>query len=184
MKYFTAILGLLLVAGCAHTSTTPAPGNIVGLWKGTFNNVDFGPPQELALNFISDGPNVGGFMRHEAAPGGWIPIENFVMKGDTIYFTTSVDIPQGKFKYKFKGRLVDSEIELTVKFKGAGSPNNPSRVTGTPSFRYEGRSAGVTESTDNEIDQVKPGNMDNSGGQLIQGMKIGGSITFTIRKVQ
>jgi hypothetical protein len=84
------------------------------------------------------------------------PDENFIMKGDMIYFTTSIDIPQGKFKYKFKGRLVDSEIELTVKFKGAGSSNNPSRVTGTPSFRYEGRSAGVTESTSNEIDQVKP----------------------------
>ena len=77
MKYITTILGLLLIAGCAHTSTTSAPENIVGLWKGTFDNVDFGPPQELAFNFISDGPNVGGFMRNETAQGGWIQIENF-----------------------------------------------------------------------------------------------------------
>jgi hypothetical protein len=184
MKYFTAILGLLLIAGCAHTSPTLAPENIIGLWKGTLNNIDFAPPQELALNFLSDGPNIGGFMHHEAAPGGWVPLENFKMKGDRIYFTASVDTPQGKFKYKFKGRLVDSEIDITVKFKGAGSSNNPSRVMGTPSFRYEGRSAGVTESTSNEIDDVKPSSMDTSGGGLIQGMKSSGSVTFTIRKVQ
>ena len=105
MKYFTAIIGILFIAGCAHTSTTSAPKNIVGLWKGTFNNVNVGPSQDLAFNFISDGGNVGGYMRNEKVQSEWIRIENFKMKGDRINFTISTDTPQGKFKYKFKGRL-------------------------------------------------------------------------------
>jgi hypothetical protein len=184
MKYFTVILGLLLISSCAHTSPTSAPDSIVGLWKGTFVRADSGPPQELAFNFISDGPNVGGSMRNETAQGGWIRIENFKMKGDKINFTTLIDTPQGKFKQKYKGRLVDSEIELTAKFERPGSSNNPLRGRGGPSFRYEGRSAGVTESESNEIDRMNPGNLDTSGEGLIQGMKAGESITFTIRKVQ
>jgi hypothetical protein len=50
MKYITAILGLLLIAGCVHSSTTSAPVNIVGLWKGTFDKVDSGPPLEFTFS--------------------------------------------------------------------------------------------------------------------------------------
>ncbi len=84
MKYITVVLGLLLIAGCVHSSKTSAPVNIVGLWKGTIDKVDSGPPLELAFNFVSDGKNVGGFMRDEALPGDWIRLENFILNGDKI----------------------------------------------------------------------------------------------------
>ena len=44
MKYITAILGLLLIAGCVHSSKNSAPVNIVGLRKRTFGKVDSGRP--------------------------------------------------------------------------------------------------------------------------------------------
>jgi hypothetical protein len=184
MKYITAVLGLLLIAGCAHTSPTPAPENIIGSWKGTIHDVDTGSYQDLAFKFVSDGPNVGGFMRNETAQGEWIPLENLRMKGDKINFTVSTNIPQGKINYKFKGRLVDSEFKLAAKAERPGASKNTPRVKGIPSFRYEGRSAEITESTRNEIDQVKPSNMDTSEVELIKGMLSGGEVTFNIQKVQ
>ena len=177
MKYITAFLGLLLIAGCAHTSTTSAPVNIVGLWKGTVDKVVFGPPRELAFNFISDGQNIAGFMRNEARPDDWIKLENFIMKGDQIYFTTTNNTPQGVIKVKYKGRFVDSVIKLAAKVERPGSSDNPLRGT-KPSFRYEGRLAGSLDQPSNIIDQAL------SGMEVSKGTIDGGDITFTIRKVQ
>ena len=182
MKYITAVLGLLLIAGCAHNSTNSAPVNIVGLWKGTFDKVIFGPPLELAFNFTSDGQNVGGFMRNEAQSGGWIKLENFIMKGDKIYFTTTTNTPQGVIKVNYTGKFVDSVIKLAAKVKRPGSSDNPLRGT-KPSFRDEGRSERFLSKGSNIIDQANPGNIDLSGG-VSKGTIGGGGITFTIRKVQ
>ena len=182
MKYFIAVLGLLLIAGCVRSSTTSAPVNIVGLWKGTYDKVVFGPPRELAFNFISDGLNVGGFMRNEAQQSDWIRLDNFIMKGDKIYFTTANNTPQGVIKLTYKGRLVDSEIKLTATVERQGSSDNPLRGT-RPSFRYEGGSAGGSNSS-NTIDQANPGNIASSARGVINGMIYDGSSTFTIRKVQ
>lgn len=183
MKYITVVLGLLLITGCVHSSTTSAPINIVGLWKGTIDKVDSGPPLELVFNFVSDGQNIGGFMRDEALSADWIRLENFIMKGNKIYFTTSIDTPQGKINHKYRGRLVDSEIKLAAKVIRPGSSGNPLRGT-KPSFRYEGTSR-VIQYKSNNIDQSNPDNMvDTSGGKVIQGMKGIGDVEFTIRKVQ
>ena len=177
MKYIITVLGLLLITGCVHSSTTSAPVDIVGLWKGTVDKVIFGQPRELAFKFINDGQNVGGLMRNEARPDDWIKLENFKMKGDRIYFITTTYTPQGVIKVKYKGRLVDSEIKLATKVERPGSSDNR-LSTSKPSFRYEGRSAGVTEGPSNIIDDALSG-MEESKGTIN-----GGDITFTIRKVQ
>ena len=177
MKYITAILGLLLIAGCVHTSTSGAPVNIVGLWKGTVDKVVFGEPRELAFNFISDGQNVGGFMRNEAHPDDWIRLENFKMKGDKIYFMTATNTPQGVIKVKYKGRFVDSAIKLNAKVERPDSSENR-LLADKPSFRYEGRLTRRSDRPSNNIDATL------SGMEVSKATIDGGDITFTIRKVQ
>ena len=98
-------------------------------------------------------------------------------------FTTAINTPQGVIKHKYKGRLADSEIKLAAKVIRPGSSGNPLRGT-KPSFRYEGRSRGVIQYTNNSIDQSDPDNTDTSGGKVIQGMKGVRDVEFTIRKVQ
>ena len=182
MRYITAILGLLLFASCVHSSTTLAPVNIVGLWKGTVDKVDTGPPLELVFNFVNDGQNIGGFVRDEAQQGDWIRLENFIIKKDKIYFTTTINTPQGVINHKYRGRFADSKIKLAARVLRPGSSANPLRGT-KPSFRYEGTSR-IIQYNRNAIDQNNPGNMDTSGGAVIQGMKGVRDVEFTIRKVQ
>ena len=38
MKFIAFILGLLLIAGCAHVSTTSSSVNINGTWEGELDN--------------------------------------------------------------------------------------------------------------------------------------------------
>ena len=79
MKYITLVLSLFLIAGCAHTSITTAPVDIVGLWKGEFNNPMGGPPTRMAFKFIRDGGSIGGVMRNESIQGEWDQLENLKM---------------------------------------------------------------------------------------------------------
>ena len=121
-------------------------------------------------------------MRNEAQPGDWIKLENFIMKGDKIYFTTTTNTPQGVIKVNYTGKFVDSVIKLAAKVERPGSSDNPLRGT-KPSFRYEGSSERILSKDSNIIDQANPGNIDLSGG-VSKGTIGGGGITFTIRKVQ
>lgn len=183
MKYITCILFVLLVAGCAHTSATSAPVNFVGLWKGTSDSLDVGPPLELVFNFMSDGQDIRGSMRNETRQGEWIKLENLKIKGDKIYFSTVTNTPQGAIKVKYNGRLVDSVINLSAKYERAGSPGNPFRGT-KPSFRYEGPSGGSLSTTSNIIDDANPG---KTGKIDLEKALNTGTIfvgELTIRKVQ
>lgn len=118
MKYIAFVLGFFLIAGCAHTSTTTAPVDIVGLWKGEFNNPMGGPPTRLAFKFIRDGRSIGGVMRNESIQGEWDQLENLKIKGSRIYFTSSPKTPQGKIKIKFKGKIEGDKIRLAYKSVG------------------------------------------------------------------
>ncbi len=184
MKYMTVILGILLITGCVHSSTTSAPVDIFGLWKGTIDNAGSGPPLELAFNFVSDGQNVGGFMRDESQPGDWIRLDNFILKRDKIYFTTAVNTPQGVIKHKYTGGFVDSVvIKLAAKVERPGSSDNPLRGQ-KPSFRNEGLMRGNLSKNSNTIDQGNPGSIAKTGEGVIQGMKGIRDAEFTIRKVK
>ena len=185
MKYIACILFAFLIAACAHTSTTSAPVNIVGLWEGTVDNPDVGPPLQVVYQFTSDGQDIRGFVGNKDHHGEWVKIENFKMKGDKINFTTTSNTSRGAVKVKYKGTFVDPAIELSAKVERPSSPSNSYRL-GKPSFRRESNLRGdVTRGPVSGIDQRMPSNMDLSGVPTKD--TIGGrstAYTLTIRKVQ
>jgi hypothetical protein len=53
MKSIAVILGLLLIAGCAHLSEIFSPNNIDGTWKGVYDTggMDGMPPKLFIIHF-------------------------------------------------------------------------------------------------------------------------------------
>ena len=139
MKFIAFVLGLLLIASCATSSTTSSPVNIDGTWEGEYDSGMDGQPRMLFIfSFISDGQNLGGFIRNESIQGEGTPLENGKIRGNNISFTSRPKDTQMTFKYK--GKIDGDKIKITYKAKMAGRPGigNSSRA-GRPMIDDEGR---------------------------------------------
>jgi hypothetical protein len=138
MKYIAFVLGLSLLGGCATSSTTSAPINIDGTWKGEYSSgMDDQPPMLFTFNFLCDGDSLTGNMNNAAAgPDLWTPLEDGKIKGNNISFTMT-STPTMTFKYK--GKIDGDKIKMTykVKMKGMGKPRR--RGGGGSMMSDEGR---------------------------------------------
>ncbi len=129
MKFITFVLGILLIAGCTHVSTTSTPVNIDGMWQGEYDSGVAGrPPMLFFFNFIRDGNSLTG-VASQGIPGSgpWIPLEGGKIKDSNISFTLSPTPVAGmrEITYKFKGEIKGDEGELTLKIRiGTTQPIN------------------------------------------------------------
>ena len=119
MKFITLVLGLLLIVGCTHVSTTSAPVNIDGMWQGEYDSGVAGrPPMLFFFNFIRDGNSLTG-VASQGIPGSgpWMPLEGGKIKGSNISFSLSPTPLEGmrEINYEFKGKIKGDEADLTFK---------------------------------------------------------------------
>jgi hypothetical protein len=120
MKSIVFIIGLLLIAGCAHLSTPSSPDSIDGTWKGVYNSggMDGLPPLHFIFNFKSDGKSLTGEACDTTTrPDEWVQLKELKREGDYISFTsTPSPAPEiGKMTFRFEGIKEGDEIKLTFK---------------------------------------------------------------------
>ena len=147
MKFIAFILGLLLIAGCAHVSTTSSPVNINGTWEGEYDSGMGGPPLFVSFSFICEGESLGGFVRGSfgpTIPGEWIPLENGKIKGNKISFTSThpPKMGQPEMRFRFKGKIDGDKIKMFYNLKIHGLELSPIRARsrrGRPMDFNEGR---------------------------------------------
>ena len=171
MKCIVFVLSLLLIAGCAHVSTTSSPADIDGTWEGVYASEptkahdifekDNHPPMHLVFNFESDGVSLTGNVCNATfRPDELISLSNGQIKGDTISFKAATE-PKGgipKVVYDFKGKVDGDNIKMTFKFKVHGE--NEFNELFYPSRRYR------YELTENEGRKIKESVDDDEGERL------------------
>ena len=122
MKYISFVLSLLLITGCATSSTTSSPINIDGLWEGEYDSGMGGLPLFVTFSFICEGESLGGFVRGSfgpTIPGEWIPLENGKIKGNKISFTSThpPKMGQPEMRFGFKGKIDGDKIKMFYMIK-------------------------------------------------------------------
>ena len=142
MKSIAFVLGLLLIAGCATSSTTSSPVNINGTWKGVYDSggMDGQPPKLFIFNFKSDGDSLtGNGCDATTRPDEWIPLENGKIKGSNISFTSGQKNTKNIFE--FKGKVDGDKVKMTytVKQRGPNWWKPPRRQKPRPMIDDEGR---------------------------------------------
>jgi hypothetical protein len=129
MKIITLILGLLLIAGCAHQSSTSSPVKIDGTWRGEFDTgVSDQPPMLIIMRFQSEGESLTGNMCNATLnPKLRIPLDNGKIKGNSISFTTAPTSKAGlqELIAEYKGNIEGDEIKLKFKAKITGNRAAP-----------------------------------------------------------
>jgi hypothetical protein len=164
MKYITFVLGLLLIAGCATSSTTSSPVNIDGMWEGEYDSGMGGPPMSIAFNFLGDGESLTGVMSSAAAGlDQWIPLEDGKIKGNNISFKIT-STPTMTFKYK--GKIDGDTIKMTYKVKMTGMSKPRRTGGGGPMMNDSGKAQA------------------RSGRIMSSGMVSTPSVKFTITRVK
>lgn len=171
MKHIAFVLGLLLIAGCATSSTTTSPVNIDGIWEGEYSSgIDGQPPMLFTFNFLRDGEFLTGNMNNAAAgPDLWTPLEDGKIKNKNISFTIKSS-PTMTFKYK--GKIDGEKIKMTFKVKMQGMSQPRRRGGGGLMMSDEGKA------------QTRSGRMMSMGGGLGMGMGNSPSGEFTIIRMK
>jgi hypothetical protein len=96
MKYFSIILGVLLLTGFALAA------NIDGKWSGKIAGMDM----QIDFKFKAEGNKLTGF---HIVNGAETAIENGKIDGNNISFSVKLDM--GKFEHK--GVISGDEIKMT-----------------------------------------------------------------------
>lgn len=112
MKSIVLILGLLLIAGCAHS--------IDGTWKGVYDTggMDGMAPKLFIFNFKHDGKSLTGEACDATArPDEWVQLKDLKREGNIISFTSTPsptpEMGQMKLTFIFEGIKEGDEIALT-----------------------------------------------------------------------
>ena len=133
MRSIAVILGLLLIASCAHLSKMFSPYNIDGTWKGVYDTggMDGMARKLFIFNFEDDGKSLRGEACDATArPDEWVQLENLKREGNHISFTSTPpptpEMGQMKLTFRFEGIKVGDEINLTFETEMNG------QITGEP----------------------------------------------------
>jgi hypothetical protein len=101
MKYFSIIIGVLLLTGVALAA------DIDGKWSGTISQVDL----QIEFKFKAEGKTLTGF---HIVNGQETAITNGKIDGNNISFTVKLDM--GTFEHK--GVISGDQIKMTYDDKG------------------------------------------------------------------
>ncbi len=104
MKYFSLIVGLLLLAGFALAA------DINGKWAGEI----VGQDMQIAFTFKAEGTTLTGV---HIVNGQETPIKDGKIDGDNISFTVTLDLG-GETKIPHKGTISGDQIKMTYEMMG------------------------------------------------------------------
>ena len=104
MKYFSLVVGLLLLAGFAFAA------DIDGKWAGEI----VGQNMEIAFTFKAEGTTLTGV---HIVNGQETPIKEGKIDGNNISFTVTLDLG-GETKIPHKGTISGDEIKMTYEMMG------------------------------------------------------------------
>ena len=107
MKYFSLILGVLLLAGFAFAA------DVDGKWTGTVAGMD-GNDITIDFKFKAEGTKLTGV---HIANGQETAIENGKIDGNNISFTVTLNLGQ-EMKIEHKGVVSGDEIKITYDMMG------------------------------------------------------------------
>lgn len=120
MKIFTYVIGLLLIAFCAHASTNSSIVKIDGTWSGVYDSKgeDGQPPKNFIFKFKSDGDLVTGIACDTTTnPDVWIELKKIELKDNKIYFTSE---PMPGMDIKCEGEVEGDKMDLSFSYTITG----------------------------------------------------------------
>jgi hypothetical protein len=104
MKYFSLVIGFLLLAGVASAA------DIDGKWAGEI----VGQGMEIAFTFKAEGTTLTGV---HIVSGQETPIKDGKIDGNNISFTVTLDMG-GESKIPHKGTISGDQIKMTYDMAG------------------------------------------------------------------
>jgi hypothetical protein len=104
MRYFSIVLGFLLVAGSAFAA------DIDGKWAGEI----VGQNMQIAFTFKAEGTTLTGF---HIVNDQETPIQDGKIEGNTISFTVTLNFGE-ETKIPHKGTISGDEIKMTYEMMG------------------------------------------------------------------
>jgi hypothetical protein len=104
MKYFSCVVGFLLLSGIALAA------DIDGKWAGEI----VGQSMEIAFTFKAEGTTLTGV---HIINGQETPIKDGKIDGNNISFTVTLDLG-GETKIPHKGTLSGNQIKMTYEMAG------------------------------------------------------------------
>jgi hypothetical protein len=102
------VIGMICAAALA--------ADINGKWVAELPGRGGGDPMTMAFNFKVDGSNLTGSMK--GPQGEDQAISEGKISGDNISFVIKMDFGGNEMKINYKGKVVGSEIKLTMEFQG------------------------------------------------------------------
>jgi hypothetical protein len=105
MKYFSLVLGVLLLAGFAHAA------DIDGTWTGSITE----PKMDISFKFKAEGKTLTGF---HIIQGTETAIKDGKIDGDKISFSVTINMG-AETKFEHKGVVTGDQIKMTYD-DGAG----------------------------------------------------------------
>jgi len=96
--------------GADAASAAPAPADVTGDWKGTFDLN--GTPTELKFHLKSTGGAVTGSIERAGAPP--IEVHEGKIEGDTVSFWITTDYEGETYTIVYKGKVTAGQIDFDM----------------------------------------------------------------------
>jgi hypothetical protein len=96
--------------GADATPATPAPADVTGDWKGTFDLN--GTPTELKFHLKSSGGAVTGSIERPGAPP--VEVHEGKIEGDTVSFWITTDYEGQTYTVVYKGKVAAGQIDFDM----------------------------------------------------------------------
>jgi hypothetical protein len=129
MKFRILVVGVMVIG---MISAAALAADISGKWVAELPGRGGGDPMTMTFIFKADGANLTGSML--GPQGADQAISEGTIKGDDISFVVKIDMGGNAMKINYKGKVVGSEIKLTMEFEGGmmGGPGGGGPGAGGP----------------------------------------------------